>query len=58
MTEAEARAAEREAIATLLRLDLLLLKQGTPEDFLHRALSLIEARTWQYQSTNPDLTEI
>ena len=58
MTEAEARAAERKAIATLLQLDLLLLKQGTPEDFLNRALALIEARDWQHQSTNPDLTEI
>lgn len=47
MTEAEARAAEREAIATILRLDLLLLKQGTPEDFLQRALSLIETRGQQ-----------
>jgi hypothetical protein len=47
MTEAEARAAERKAIATLLQLDLLLLKQGTPEDFLNRALSLLETRDQQ-----------
>ena len=47
MTEAEARAAERKAIATLLQLDLLLLKQGTPETFLNRALSLIETRDQQ-----------
>jgi hypothetical protein len=47
MTEAEARAAEREAIKTLLQLDLLLLSQGTPEDFLRRALALIETRDQQ-----------
>ena len=47
MNEAEARAAERKAIATLLRLELLLLKQGTPEDFLDRALALIETRDQQ-----------
>lgn len=57
MNEAEARAAEREAIATLLRLDLLLLKQGTPETFLNRALALIETRAW-HQNTNQDSTEI
>jgi hypothetical protein len=47
MTEAEARAAERKAIATILRLDLLLLKQGTPEEFLDRALALIQTRDEQ-----------
>jgi hypothetical protein len=57
MTEQEIRAAERKAIATLLQLDLLLLKQGTPQDFVDRALQLIETREWQ-ANTNPDSTEI
>jgi hypothetical protein len=47
MNEAEARAAERKAIATLLRLDLLLLKSESPKDFLDRALALIETRDQQ-----------
>jgi len=47
MNEAEARAAEREAIATLLRLDLLLLQADSPKEFLDRALALIETRDQQ-----------